>query len=98
MTKKLLPQEKRSYWVNKTDRLFSHLVKSLGHWKCVETGATQSIQTAHIISRSYFNIRWDFDNAIPLSASRHRYYTDRPVEWKRFINHHFGEGYYEKLE
>jgi len=98
MTKKLKPVEKRSYWVGKCDRLFSRLVKDFGHWKCIETKSRNNLQTSHIISRSYFNIRWDFDNAVVLTQKRHKYYTHHPVEWKRFINNHFGDGYYEALE
>ena len=66
-------------------------------WLCEETNAKENLQCAHIISRSYFATRWDFDNAICLSASRHAYYTFRPIEWHRFIDEKF-PGRYARLE
>lgn len=98
MTKKLKLKDKKSYWVNKIDELFSELVKNRDGWKCIETNATSGLNTAHIISRDYHAIRWSFNNAVTLSVGRHKYYTHHPVEWKRFINQKFGQGYYEALE
>lgn len=65
---------------------------------CIETKAKDWVQTAHIISRSYKSTAWDLDNVVLLSAKRHCFYTHRPVEWKKFINEYFGEGYYEEME
>ena len=98
MTKQLPREEKWRYWRNKNDALFSKLVKDRDGWRCVETGANDNLQTAHIISREYKNVRWDFDNAITLKSGRHAFYTYHPIEWKIFINKLKGAGYYEKME
>jgi len=88
---------KKTYWKNKCDSVFSQIVK-LRDGKCQETNTTDKLQCAHIISRIYHAVRWDFDNALALSFKRHMYYTHHPVEWRRFIREHFGKGYYEMLE
>jgi len=90
-------QKKKTYWIKKNDKLFSEIVR-LRDKVCRETSSKDNLQCAHIISRSYKNTRWDFDNAITLTIGRHKYYTHHPLEWKVFINKLFGKGYYEKLE
>ena len=40
------------------------------------------LQCAHIISRRYMAIRWADDNAMPLCAAHHAYYTHHPLEWE----------------
>lgn len=85
-------------WVKKCDKIFSELIKHRDQWKCVETGTTNNLQTAHVISRSYKAIRWDMDNAVCLSAKRHMYYTHHPIEWRTFCIKHLGRKKYEALE
>jgi len=98
MYKKLPRKERWSYWRDKCDTIFSELVKIRGNWKCIETGAKDELQAAHIVSREYKNTRWDFDNAVVLRSGRHIWYTNHPIEWKLFINKTFGDGYYEAME
>ena len=85
-------------WVKKCDKIFSEAIKYRDHWRCVETGATDNLQTAHVISRSYKAIRWDMDNAMCLSARRHAWYTYHPIEWRAFCVKYLGKQKYEALE
>ena len=64
----------------------------------METGATDKLQTAHIVSREYKSVRWDFDNAVVLTSGRHAWYTNHPIEWRLFINKLKGDHYYEDME
>lgn len=97
MTNKLKPEEKKTYWIKKCDELFSKIVRArFGH--CIETKTTENLQCAHVISRSYFMIRWDYENAVALSSKRHRFYTDRPLEWENFITEFIGMRIYNKLK
>ena len=43
------------------------------------------LQCAHIISRRYRVTRWAPENALPLCAGHHTYYTHHPLEWEAFI-------------
>ena len=89
--------EKKGYWKNKCDLLFAGIIRERAG-KCEETGSKYLPQCAHLISRSYRATRWDFDNAICLSAARHRYYTDRPLEWEKFIEDKMGRARFEMLK
>jgi len=88
---------RKGYWKNKCFKLVSEIVR-LRDGGCIETKTTKNLQGAHIISRSYKATAFDLDNVVTLSSGRHQYYTYHSLEWKDFINKHFGKGYYEKLE
>lgn len=98
MTARLKPNEKVKYWEDKCDILFALIVKIKAGWRCAETGTRNNLQCAHIVSRTYRNTRWDFNNAICLKSGRHVWYTNHPIEWKQYINKLKGEGYYEAME
>jgi hypothetical protein len=72
---------------HEADRLFSERVRARG--RCEVKSWHPSIrcngdlQTMHIISRRYRSIRWTFENALCGCAAHHRFYTDRPLEWRR---------------
>src|SRR3990167_1363913 len=74
--------------VKKLDALFSTLIKLPG--KCHRCNSKYRLQCAHLISRSYRQIRWDWFNAIPLCSSCHYYMTHHPLEWEAHINRSFG--------
>lgn len=86
------------------DKLFSLIVRAQGDCRYHHYGVMRlsdckgPMQPAHIVSRSYRSIRWDEDNAMPLCAGAHRYFTARPVEWKRFVDELYGAGTYAGLE
>lgn len=88
------------------DKLFSLIVRHPG--KCVyhaaptvDSGAEAcggSLQCAHIVSRIYRSVRWDEQNAMPLCAGAHRYFTGRALEWERFVTLCMGAADYEALK
>lgn len=73
----------------KADDLFSLIVRHPG--VCLAIGRLEGhscgggLQCAHVVSRRYRSTRWDFDNAVPLCAGAHRYFTDRQCEWDVFV-------------
>lgn len=86
----------------KADALFSKIVRepdACGYHGRGYGICAGPLQCAHLISRSYRSVRWDENNAIPLCAGAHRYFTNRPVEWERFILQHIlGAESFEKLK
>ena len=79
------------------DKLFSLIVRSAR--KCAEIGcASQTLQCAHIVSRSYRSVRWSEDNAVALCAGCHVYYTHHPLEWEQFVIRRMGAADYEALK
>jgi len=69
------------------DRLFSLIVRSRGFCEArgVRTLHAGPLQCAHIIGRSYRSTRWDEENAFCLCAGCHRFWTSRPIEFRRFV-------------
>lgn len=52
----------------------------------------------HIIGRAKSKaLRWDMDNLLPGCRKCHRYFTDHPSDWIRFVDKLLGQGYYEKM-
>lgn len=78
------------------DNWFSMIVRSVGH--CAFCGTTERLQCAHIVSRRYLGVRWDFANAICLCASCHLRFTHRPLEWEEYVVGLIGEGAYLNLK
>lgn len=82
----------------KATKLHSRIVRSRG--ACEKCGERNFLllQTAHIISRRYSATRTDETNAFCLCAACHRYYTDWPKEFSRFITDKIGTEKYEQLK
>lgn len=88
------------------DKLFSLIVRSKG--QCAAhapiasdpfgTGCTQGLQCAHIVSRSYRSVRWSEDNAMPLCARAHVYYTHHALEWEAFVTERMGAADFASLK
>lgn len=79
---------KRQNYMAKADVLFSKLVRDRDR-ACVNCGAADNLQCAHIISRSYKSIRTDFDNAVALCRGCHVKFTHRPLEWREWVEARF---------
>lgn len=70
------------------DSKFSRRVRSSGRchaasaagWIGPTFDCKGPLQCAHLISRSYLNTRWDYDNARALCAAHHRWLDTHPVE------------------
>jgi len=81
---------------DKLDVLFSEIVRSAG--RCRRCGRTDSLQCAHVVSRRYHGVRWDFDNAFSLCARCHMYFTYRPLEWDGYVVSQIGEDRYRAIK
>lgn len=84
----------------KADKLFSEVIRSVGKceaksFKGVECSA--QLQTMHIISRKYNATRCDTRNAICGCAAHHRYFTDHPVEFAKFVKKSKVGKYYDTM-
>lgn len=80
----------------KCDALFSKIIRSVGY--CEKCGSTDWLQTSHIISRRYSATRCDERNSQCLCAKCHRYFTDWPKEFSRWITDSVGISTYEELK
>lgn len=84
----------------KCDKLFSEIVRSLG--ECEAAGyapgpCSSQLQCMHIISRRFSATRTDLRNAFSGCAAHHRFYTDHPREFSRFITETWAQEYYEHV-
>lgn len=84
----------------KCDKLFSEIIRSLG--ECEAAGyapgpCSSQQQCMHIISRRFSATRTDLRNAFDGCAAHHRYYTDHPREFSRFISDTWAQEYYDQI-
>jgi hypothetical protein len=84
----------------KADKLFSEIVRSLGY--CEAEGyddrhCSNQLQTAHIITRKRSATRTNLRNAYALCFAHHRYFTDYPRQFSRFITGTWAQEYYDEL-
>jgi hypothetical protein len=81
----------------KCDVLASKITRSVG--KCKRCNSTEWLQTSHIISRRYAATRTNLENLECLCAKCHRFFTDHPVEFTKWIfsSNSIGEAKYEEL-
>lgn len=64
---------------------------------CVRCGATEGLQWAHIIGRSYKLVRWNPLNAVTFCASCHLWQTHHPLEGEEFFRQQIGADSYDAL-
>ena len=84
----------------KADTLFSKAIRSVGRceaegWDDVKCSA--QLQCMHIISRKFNATRCDFRNAFSGCAAHHRYFTDHPRQFSRFITSTWAQEYYDQM-
>lgn len=79
----------------KATKLHAEIIRS--HGKCENCGGTNFVQCAHIISRRYSATRTKLNNAFALCAKCHRYYTDHPKEFGKFIDRTWAGEIYETM-
>ena len=77
------------------DKLFADKIKSRG--RCERCGKRDYLQTAHIISRRYRQVRWDLNNALCLDRNCHVYFTSHPIEFENYIISKIGQEAYNIL-
>ena len=78
------------------DRYFAQYIRQRDIY-CQNCGRSDSLQCAHIYSRSYKAIRCDERNAIALCKGCHLRFTHRPIEWDRYVRLKFGDALIDEL-
>ncbi len=81
-----MTQKKRRNWMKRADAAFGQHVRSRGVCESDRDSHTGVLQCTHIISRSYKVIRTDERNALSMCSGCHLYFTNRPLEWREFID------------
>jgi len=84
----------------KADKLFSEVIRSVGY--CEADGyddvrCSPQLQCMHIISRRFNATRCDTRNAFSGCAAHHRFFTDHPREFSRFITTTWAQEYYDTI-
>lgn len=84
----------------KADKLFSEVIRSVGY--CEAGGfndikCSPQLQCMHIISRKYSATRCDIRNAYSGCAAHHRFFTDHPREFSRFITQTWAQSHYDDI-
>jgi hypothetical protein len=84
----------------KADKLFSEVIRSTGYCEAQGFDGVQcsnQLQTMHIISRRFNATRCDTRNAFSGCAAHHRFYTDHPRQFSRFITETWAQEYYDHV-
>lgn len=84
----------------KADKLFSEVIRSVGYceaqgWDDIK--CSPQLQCMHIVSRKYNATRCDTRNAFSGCAAHHRYFTDHPRQFSRFITTTWAQQYYDQV-
>lgn len=96
-TQKTKPMSKKA-WKERCDRLFSMAIRERG--SCERCGASYypDLQCAHIVSRKYLGVRWDWDNAFCLCKGCHYWGHANPLEWDEFVESKIGADAYADIK
>lgn len=79
------------------DRLCGMIVRSRG--ACEVCGSTNVLQWAHIVSRRYRSVRWDWkNNSLCLCSRCHCRYTWNPLAWDEEVLRQLGAEAYQDLK
>ena len=83
--------------LKQADILFSKYIRNRDK-RCRRCNSTEYLQCAHVISRSYHQVRHDKKNAVALCRACHVYFTHHPLEWYDWANEELGRGKYSDLK
>ena len=64
---------------NASDRIYSQIIRHIGHCERCGEPRKEQLQTSHIHSRRFINLRVDLDNATCLCAACHGWWSDHPI-------------------
>src|SRR5690606_19997162 len=79
----------RSKLIKKLDKVFSKFIRERDR-SCLYCGKTENLQCAHIVPRTYLNLRWDERNCITLCYRHHLYWAHKdPLEFVAWIRNKF---------
>lgn len=84
----------------KADKLFSEIIRSRGYceaerWDNIK--CSSQLQTMHIITRKRSATRTDLRNAMCGCFAHHRYFTDYPRQFSRFITDTWAAEHYDLM-
>jgi len=84
----------------KADKLFSEVIRAQEY--CEAAGynnrpCSNQLQTAHIITRKRSATRTDTRNAFCMCFAHHRWFTDMPREFSKFITDTWAQVYYDEV-
>ena len=89
------------------DNWFSLCVRERANWTCESSGLVfddgqaigrcQGLECCHIYGRRSKNVRWNGMNAVALTHYQHRYFTENPAQFIRWLNDYLGEEHMEIL-
>lgn len=65
--------------------------------KCLYTGQQTALECAHIVGRRNKAVRWDMMNAVTLTHSAHRYFTENPIAFHDWLQMTLGHGHLDIL-
>ena len=74
------------------DHWFSLVVRARDG-RCLHTGMEGRLECAHIYGRRAKILRWSLDNAVALSSSSHRFFTENPIAFHDWLEATLGEGH-----
>lgn len=84
----------------KADKLFSEVIRSVGYCEAQghdNVNCSPQLQCMHIISRRFNATRCDTRNAFSGCAAHHRFYTDHPRQFSRFITNTWAQEHYDHI-
>ena len=85
-----------SLWIRRRDKVCQS-TRLTGHGAATCTREF-NLQCAHIHTRDYSATRLDPENAVALCRGCHMFFTQRPLEWRAFINILFDDDdYYDRM-
>lgn len=90
-------KKKRVNYSKECDRLFSLIVRSVGHCESGRTEHAGNLQCAHGFSRRYHATRWDRRNAWAMCAGCHFYFTVHPLEFDNWLYERWGTVQYLRM-
>ena len=77
------------------DEIFSRCIRESANWTCQKSGLvdpegqangrSMKMQCCHIYGRRTVSMRWWPENAICMNSRWHRYYTENPLLFDKFI-------------
>lgn len=88
---------KRSTLKKKCDTLFSKIIRSANVCEKCHTQRGK-LECAHIISRTYTKVRFNYDNALCLCSGCHFWAHKNPTEFSRWVEEYVGEERIRELE
>lgn len=82
----------------RADEAARRYVLERDRFRCVSCGEMDTqLDWAHIHGRGMPYIRWDPRNAVTLCRREHRWYTDHPYQWRRFVAELLGPDHWDML-